>query len=222
MTGLVAQRPFPDWEWLGRNADVIWTRFVEHGQLTVLAVTIGFAIAFPLALLARRWRWLSGPLLAVTGVLFTVPSLALFVFLVAYTGLSTTTSLIGLVAYTLLILLRNLLTGLDGVPAEVVEAAQAMGYRPGRQLLHVELPLALPVVIAGVRIATVTTIGLVTVTAVIGQGGLGQIIFIGFNRGNATASLVGFALSVAFGVAADLLLVGLQRRLTPWARGVVV
>ena len=213
-----ASRPFPDWEWLGRNTDEITARFAEHAWLTVAAVALGVLIAFPLALLTRRFRWLHEPTLQVTGILFTIPSLALFALLVTVTGLTTTTALIPLVLYTLLILYRNCVLGLESVPAEVVESAEAMGYRRTRRLLAIEVPLALPVIVAGVRVATVTTIGLVTVTALIGRGGLGQIFLVGFRRQNLTASAVGVLLSVAFAVAADLGLLGVQRLLTPWTR----
>lgn len=217
MIALAQSRPFPDWEWIQRNGDTMWEQGLEHVQLTVLAVAIGFVIAFPLALLASRRRRFQAPLLQVTGVLFTIPSLALFVGLVPFTGLSTTTALIPLTIYTLLILVRNTIAGLDSVPNEVIEAARAMGYRESALLRSVELPLALPVIIAGVRIATVTTIGLVTVTALIGQGGWGQIILSGFQRQNLTPTLVGFVLSVALAIVLDLLLVALERRLSPWA-----
>ncbi len=218
LTALAQSRPFPDWEWIRRNGDTILEQGIEHVQLTVLAVGIGFCIAFPLALLASRRRRLQGPLLQVTGVLFTIPSLALFVGLVPLTGLSTTTALIPLTIYTLLILVRNTIAGLDGVPTEVLEAARAMGYREWALLRSVELPLALPVIVAGVRIATVTTIGLVVITAVIGQGGWGQIMYRdGFQRQNLTPTLVGFVLSVALAIVLDLLLVAIERRLSPWA-----
>lgn len=217
MIALAQGRPFPDWEWIQRNGDTIWEQGIEHVQLTVLAVVIGFLIAFPLALLASRRRRLQTPLLQITGVLFTIPSLALFVGLVPLTGLTVTTALIPLTIYTLLILVRNTIAGLDSVPNEVIEAARAMGYRESALLRSVELPLALPVIIAGVRIATVTTIGLVTVTALIGQGGWGQIILSGFQRQNLTPTLVGFILSVALAIVLDLLLVALERRLSPWA-----
>ena len=218
---LAQGRPFPDWDWLSRNSELIVDRSLEHLWLTVAAVVIGFAIAFPLGLLARRVPRLRQPLVTLTGILFTIPSLAAFIALVPFFGLTVTTSLIPLVAYTLLILLRNIVTGLDGVPEEVVEAAAAMGYRPNQLLRSIELPLALPVIIAGIRVATVTTIGLITVTAVVGRGGLGQVIALGFRRDNATASVVGFALCVLLAIAADLLLVALERRLTPWSRSVV-
>ena len=217
-TVLAQTRPFPDWEWISRNGDTLVEQGLEHAQLTVMAVMIGFAIAFPLSILASRRRRLQAPVLHVTGVLFTIPSLALFVGLVPLTGLSTTTSLIPLTIYTLLILVRNTIAGLAGVPSEVLEAARAMGYRDQALLRQVELPLALPVIIAGIRIATVTTIGLVTVTALIGQGGWGQIILEGFRRQNLTPTLVGFALSVALAIVLDLALVGLERQLSPWAR----
>ncbi len=214
---LAQGRPFPDWQWLQRNGGEVLDRGVEHITLTVLAVAIGFAIAFPLALLSSRRRRVQGPVLQVTGVLFTIPSLALFVGLVPLTGLSTTSALIPLTLYTLLILVRNTIAGLDSVPPEVVESARAMGYRDAAILRTVELPLALPVIMAGVRVATVTTIGLVTVTALIGKGGWGQIILRGFQRQNLTPTLVGFGLCVLLAIVLDLLLVGVQHRLSPWA-----
>ena len=150
--------------------------------------------------------------------MFTIPSLALFVLLGPITGfLSRTTAIIGLTLYTLLILLRNTVEGLNGVPGEVREAAIAMGYKPAGLLWRVQVPLALPVIMAGLRIATVTTIGLVTVTALIGQGGLGQLFLDGFNRAFPTPLLVGLGLSVLFAVVADVVLLGVQRSLTPWS-----
>ncbi|WP_370324856.1 ABC transporter permease [Euzebya sp.] len=218
MPVLAQSRPFPDWEWIQRNGDVIVERGIEHVQLTIMAVAIGFLIAFPLAVMASRHPRLQGPVLQVTGVLFTIPSLALFVALVPLTGLSTASALIPLTIYTLLILVRNTIAGLDSVPVEVVEAARAMGYRETALLRSVQLPLALPVIIAGVRIATVTTIGLVVITALIGQGGWGQIILQGFQRQNLTPTLVGFILSVTLAVVLDIALVALERRLSPWSK----
>jgi osmoprotectant transport system permease protein len=207
------------WDWIGRNFEVIVMRTQEHIILTVLPVLFGAAIAFPLALLTIRHPRLYNPLLGVTGVLFTIPSLALFILLGPFTGfLSRTTALLGLTIYTLLILLRNTVEGLRSVPAEVRESAEAMGYRPTAQLFRVELPLALPVIIAGLRIATVTTVGLVTITAVIAQGGYGQFFIDGFLRAFATPTIVGIVGSVALAVAADLLLLRIQRTLTPWMR----
>src|SRR3954469_11701694 len=146
----------------------------EHVRLTVSAVVIGAAIALPLALLARRSRWLAGPVLGLSTVVYTIPSLALFAVLTPFTGLSTTTVLIGLVAYSLVILLRNFLAGLVAVPEDVREAARGMGYGSMRLLVSVELPLALPTFMAGLRIATVSTVALTTVGVLVGHGGLGQ------------------------------------------------
>ena len=215
----VVAQAFFEWDWAADNLDRVWDLAAEHLVLTAVPVALGAAIAFPLALAALRWRRLYGPLLGFTGVLFTIPSLALFVLLGPFTGfLSRTTAIIGLTLYTLLILLRNTVEGLNGVPAEVQEAAVAMGYRPAGLLWRVQVPLALPVIMAGLRIATVTTIGLVTVTALIGQGGLGQLFLDGFNRAFPTPLLIGLALSIVFAVVADLVLLGVQRALTPWAR----
>lgn len=222
MTRVLAQagRSFPDWDWVAGNLGEVGSLLWQHVELTVLAVVIGSVIAGPLALAAVRWRRLYTPLVAITGVLFTIPSLALFILLLAFagTGLSRTTALIGLVIYTLLILFRNAVAGLDSISPDVREAAVAMGYTGGRRLRDVDVPLALPVIIAGVRIATVTTIGLVTITAFIGQGGLGRLMLVGLQRRNATAIAVGVLLSVILAVIADLSLITLQRRLTPWAR----
>jgi len=202
--------------WSGRNLSILdATR--QHIELTALAVGIGLLISLPLAVLAWRYHWLESPVLGTTGAIYTIPSLALFAFFVPITGLTTTTAEIGLIGYTLLILVRNTVTGLDAVPAEVREAAQGMGFRPFRQLIRIDLPLAVPSIIAGVRIATVTTIGLVTVTALIGEGGLGQLIYDGFLRDFHTTLIVGSALCVVLAVIADLLLVGLTKLLTPWA-----
>jgi len=158
----------------------------------------------------------------VTGTLYTIPSLALFALLVPYTGLTLLTAEIGLVGYTLLILIRNIVGGIRSVPADVRESALGMGYTPSQILWRIELPVALPVIVAGVRIATITTIGLVTVTALIGQGGLGFLILIGIQRFFSTPLLVGAILSIALAVAVDAALVLAQRALTPWSRVVAV
>jgi osmoprotectant transport system permease protein len=214
---LGVEQPLVRWEWIARNLDEIGQRTVEHLILTAVPVALGLAIAFPLALAAIRIPRLYGPLIGATGVLFTIPSVSAFLLLGPFTGiLSRTTALIGLTIYTLLILLRNTVEGLQGVPRDVREAAEAMGYRRTAQLLRVELPLALPVIIAGLRIATVTTIGLVTVTALIGQGGYGRFFVDGFLRDFTTMTVVGVVLSVVFAVLADVLLLALQRALTPW------
>jgi osmoprotectant transport system permease protein len=197
---------------------MIATAFEQHVVLTVLAVGIGLVISFPLALLGRRYRRLQTPIFGITGLLFTIPSLALFAMLVPVTGLSTLTAEIGLVSYTLLILVRNIVTALDGVPPEVRDAATGMGLGPRRQLTSVELPLALPGIVAGVRIATVTTVGLVTVTGLIGQGGFGHLINDGLENGFRDEVVVGAVLSVILAAVAVGLLVAVQYWLTPWNR----
>ena len=215
---LAASDAWVDWDWISTHGEEIRSAIREHLELTVLAVGIGLVIAMPLALLSVRWRRSYGPILAVTGILYTIPSLALFVMLIPWTGLSRTTALIGLVGYTLLILVRNIVTGLDGVPPEIRESATGMGYTSFGRLRRVELPLAVPAIMAGVRIATVTTIGLVTVTALIGQGGLGRLILDGLRLGARDRVILGAVLSVLLAVVADLLLAGATRLVTPWDR----
>ena len=211
--------PLIRWPWVTAHLDEIGAALGQHLFLTVIAVAAGLAISAALALLAHRYRRAEAPITWLAGVVYTIPSLALFVLLIPVTGLSTLTSEIGLVGYTLLILIRNILAGLDGVPRDVLEAADAMGLTRRQRLLQVELPLALPIVMAGIRIATVTTIGLVTVTALIGQGGLGQLMLAGFINLFPTEIYVGALLSIAIAVVVDAGLLLLQRALTPWARG---
>lgn len=206
------------WNWISRNTALIRHDLVVHLELTAAAVLLGLLVALPLGVLSQRRRRWYGPVLGFTGVLYTIPSLAAFAMLIPFTGLSTWTALIPLTSYTLLILVRNVVAGLDAVPAEVRESADAMGYTPTRRLLRVELPLALPAIMAGIRIATVTTVGLLTVAAIVGLGGLGHLILVGLQRPIRTAVTVGAALSILVAVAADLVLAGVQRGLSPWAR----
>jgi osmoprotectant transport system permease protein len=206
------------WDWISSHGHEIWSRFVQHVELTVIAVVIGLAISFPLAVFAHRHRAAYAPITWVTGLLYTIPSLALFVILLPITGLSTTTAEIGLVSYTLLILIRNIVIGLAGVPEDVKEAARGMGYTARQLLWRVELPLSLPAIVAGIRIATVSTIGLVTVAALIGRGGLGQFILEGLQTFFNTEILLGAVLSVALALVADAVLLGTQKALTPWSR----
>lgn len=211
--------PWIRWAWVWDHTDDIVARLQEHLMLTGLTLAIGMVIALPLGVACHRWTRLYPAVLGVAGVLYTVPSLALFAFLLPFTGLTRTTALIPLVLYTLLILVRNVVAGLDSVPAEVREAAEGMGLSPTRRLLRIELPLAVPAIIAGIRITTVTTIGLVTITALIGQGGLGSLVYDGLLRDFRTPLVVGTFLTVVLATLADLGLAGVQRRLTPWARG---
>ena len=206
------------WDWVDDHYEEIWDRTVEHLQLTGTALAIGFVVSVALSVLALRFRPTYGPITWVTGLLYTIPSLALFAFLLPFTGFGTTTAVIGLVSYTLLILVRNIVAGVDGVPAAVKEAADGMGYTSARRFASVDLRLATPAIIAGLRIAAVTTIGLVTVTALVGAGGYGVFIDDGLSRNFSTPIVVGATLSVAMAVGFDLLLLGLERVLTPWAR----
>ncbi len=214
----LAAEPLVRWSWVGSHLDLVRSRFLEHIELTVLAVVIGFVISFPLAVYAHRHHRVYAPITFVAGLLYTIPSLALFVLLIPLTGLSVESAEIGLVSYTLLILIRNIVAGLAGVPEDAKEAARGMGYTNRQLLWRVEVPLALPVIVAGVRIATVTTIGLVTVTALIGKGGLGYFILLGLQQFFPTPTVLGSVLSVALALAADGLLLWAQRLVTPWAR----
>jgi osmoprotectant transport system permease protein len=218
--GTVGGEPFVDWEWVGDHRDDIWELTIEHLQLTGMAVGIGFVISMAMALVAIRWRWTYSPLAGLCGVLYSIPSLALFGLLVPITGLGMVPAEVALVTYTLLILLRNIVAGIDGVPPEVREAADGMGYERWRRLVRVDLPLALPAIVAGLRIATVTTVGLVTVTALVGEGGYGDLINDGLSRRSfPTPIVVGTTLSIAMAIAFDLLFVGFEWVAAPWARG---
>jgi osmoprotectant transport system permease protein len=210
--------PLVRWDWVTTHATEIGERVAEHLELTVIAVVVGLLIALALSLLALRVPWLYPPITGFTGILYTIPSLALFAFLVPYTGLSVLTAEIGLVSYTLLILIRNIVNGVRGVPAEVRDAALGMGYTARQILWRIEIPLALGAIFAGIRVATITTIGLVTVTALIGEGGLGYFILLGIQLFFSTPLIVGAVGSVLLAVLFDGGLVLVQRALTPWSR----
>jgi osmoprotectant transport system permease protein len=207
-------------DWVRQN----WSRVLEpalrqHVVLTAIAIGIGFVIAMSLAIAAYRMRWLERPVAIATGVMYTIPSLALFEMLVPSLGLTRTNAEVALVSYTLLILFRNALTGLREVPAEVRETARGMGMTERQALFRVELPLALPAIMAGLRIATVTVISLGTVAAYVCNQGLGVPIFSAINTGVFKTELIAAGLlAILLAIAADALLVGLQRLLTPWAR----
>jgi len=209
------------WDWTFSHIPDIWHRVLEHLELTAIAVGLGFVLAFGLSLLIRRVPALYSPVTWVTGVLYAIPSLALFALLIPFTGLSIVTAEIGLVSYTLLILVRNIVGGLRSVPPDVREAAVGMGYSQWQLLWRIELPLALAVIIAGLRVAVVTTVGLVTVTALIGQGGLGALIIQGIQQFFATPLVIGAGLSIALAILLDGALVLIQRQVTPWTRRAV-
>ncbi|HYM52477.1 MAG TPA: ABC transporter permease [Candidatus Dormibacteraeota bacterium] len=212
-------QPFFRIDWVAENLDVLARRVGEHVLITVIAVVVGFLISFALALLVRRYPRIYGPILGISGILFAIPSIALFVLFIPITGLSLLTAEIALVSYTLVILVRNIVTGLRGVPPDVIEAATGMGFTATQRLWRVELPIALPIIVAGLRVATVTTIGLVTVATLIGMGGLGYLIVnIGIQQRFPTATLTGVGLVVGLSTLVDLALYASQRWLTPWAR----
>jgi osmoprotectant transport system permease protein len=218
-TGLfLADDPWVNWGWLSSHVPLFEDALQQHLTLTLFAVLGGLVISLPLGVAAHRWGALRNPVLAVSEIFYTIPSIALFALLIPYTGLTAVTAEIGLIGYTVLILVRNVMVGLEAVPPDVIDAANGMGYRPFARLVRIELPLALPTIIAGIRIATVTTIGLVTITALIGLGGLGQLILRGFIENFHTPLVVATVLSIALALAADLTLAGAQRLVVPWAR----
>jgi osmoprotectant transport system permease protein len=206
-------------KYLSTRKHIILSDLREHVILTVVAVVIGFALSVPLTLLVRRFRRTEGVVVGLMSVLYGIPSVALFAVLVPFTGLTSTTVEIGLVTYTLVILVRNNLAGLDSVPDEVKDAATGMGMGPVRILLKVELPLALPSMLAGLRVATVSTVALVTVGALIGVGGLGEELNDAFNSYFKAEALTAAVLCVGLALVADLLIVGVGWLLMPWRHG---
>lgn len=208
-----------DWAWMADHVDELASRTIQHFVLAAIAVGVGFAISLALSLWAARRRRVRGLLVGTSSVLYTIPSLALFAALVPVTGLSILTAEIPLVLYTLLIFMRNNLAGLDAVAPEVLEAADAMGYSRVGRLLRVELPLALPLIVGGLRLASVSTIGLVTISGILGDrfGGLGFFIFEGYRRSFPTEIWFGGVPVIVLAIAVDLVIVGIQRRLTPWS-----
>jgi osmoprotectant transport system permease protein len=208
--------PDIDWDWITSHLGAIAARTGQHVELAGIGVLFGFALSFVLALVALRWRSTYPLISGVAGVLYTIPSVAVFAVFVTITGFSLLTVEIPLVAYTLVILVRNIVAGFDSVPADVLEAAEAMGYTRGQRLVRVELPLSIPLIVAGLRLASVSTIGLVTITAVVSDtfGGLG--FFIKDRPFFLTEVLVGAIPSILLAIAADMAFAGLQQRLTPW------
>lgn len=225
MIVLAQARPLLDWAWIGRNVEEIWAQTLEHLALTGIAVGVGLAVAVGLSVVSLRRPSTFEAISGATGVLYTIPSLAVFAFVSPIVGIGTAqgrflTAEIALVSYTLLILVRNIVTGIRAVPAETVEAAFGMGYRRRQVMFQIQVPLAMPVIVAGLRIATVTVVGLVTVTSLLGLGGLGFFILNGLRKSIVfpTEIIVGVVLSVVLAVALDLLIYWAGRLMTPWAR----
>lgn len=216
MTG----KPLIDWAWIADHLDDIAFRTGQHLWLAGIAVVAGFLISFVLSIAIRRMPRLYGPITGIAGVLYTIPGLGLFAALVPITGLSTLTAVIPLTLYTLLIFIRNIVAGFESVPPEVLEAADGMGYTAARRLRAIELPLALPLIVTALRLATVSTIGLVMIVSLIGDnfGALGLFIKEGIQTFFPTKIYVGTVLSLALAFGADAVLVGIERLLTPWAR----
>ena len=210
-----------DWicgEYLRSRAPQLTDAVVEHIWITVASVLLGLVVAFPLALLARRYRKLEGFVVGTTTAVYTIPSLALFSLLLPFTGLRPITVVIGLAIYSLTILVRNVIEGLKSVPADVREAALGMGYGRVRLLFGVELPLALPAVMAGLRVAFVSTVALTTVGSIVGYGGLGNLLLEAVDSQFKAQVLTAGVLCVVLAVVFDLLVVGAQWLLTPWTR----
>lgn len=210
-----------DWGWISENffEDIV-PAIIGHVYLASVSIALALAISLPLGVFAARHRKIYPPVTFVTGLLYTIPTLAMFGILISIPGIGVGPNavIVALVVYSLLVLVRNVVAGLDSVPAETIDAARGMGLT-GRQILFtVELPLALPVIVAGVRIATVTIIGVATIGAYIAGGGLGKMIFDGINRGFPTMIITGAVLATALAVTADLLLLAVERYLRPWAR----
>lgn len=213
------KQPFFDWQWVSDNfVDEILPALWQHIVLSAVPVIIALAISLPIGILSARHRKIYPPVTIVAGLLYTIPSLAFFVILIPIVGIGRLPVMIALTAYSLLILIRNVVTGLDSVPNDTKDAARGMGLTERQILWGVELPLALPVIVAGIRIATVTVIGIASIAAYVSAGGLGVPIFEGINRNFNTPIIVGAALVVVLAVTADVSLSRLENRLRPWAR----
>ncbi|MCL3860361.1 ABC transporter permease [Actinotalea sp. K2] len=220
MTASPPANPWLSWRYVESNWGDLTVAVEQHVSLTAQTIAIATLIALPLAVLAHGRPRVAALVLGVSGVLYTIPALALFAILAPFTGIGRTTVLIGLVAYALLVLVRNVLVGLEGVDPEVRDAARGLGYGPVRMLLTVELPNALPAIVVGLRLATVSTVALVTIGIVVGFGGLGQLMFRGFNSSYRAEIMTATLLTVAIAVVADVLILLAGRLATPWTRSV--
>jgi len=205
------------WDWAKENIDRFGTPTLQHLQIVIPSLLIGFVAAFALALLAHRIRWLQPPLLAATGILYTIPSIAFFFLLLPLTGLGRDTAIIVLAAYTLQIIFRNTVLGLNNVPASVKDAARGMGFTSRQILWKVELPLAIPEIVAGLRVAVVSTIAIATLAVLISAGGLGTEMY-GSNLNFPTAIIIAGAIVMLMAFALDAILLLFQRLTTPWRR----
>jgi osmoprotectant transport system permease protein len=207
--------------WINDNLGLIWEQLREHIYLSIVPVILGLLISVPLGYVATRFNWLANPLIAFGGVLYSLPSIALFIVIPAILGtkvLSTVNIIIALTIYTVSLLIRNVIDGLRSVPVEVRQSAVAVGYSPLHRLIAIDLPIAVPVIFAGLRVVTVANISMVSIGAVIGIGGLGELFTLGFQKDFLTPVVVGVVLSLLLALAADVVLVTSQRLLTPWAR----
>jgi osmoprotectant transport system permease protein len=214
-----ATNPIIRWEWIVDEWDQIWEALRQHLELTILSVALGCVLAAILSAIALRFRVTAAPITGFTAFLYTIPSVAFFGLLVPYFGnLNRATAVIPLAAYTLLILVTNTIAGFDAVPQSVRESADGMGLTPTQRVFKVELPLALPYMIAGLRIAVVSTVGLVTVASIIGQGGLGRLILDGLRRTFWTPMTIGATLSILLALSLDALIHVLGRKATPWSK----
>ena len=213
-----AGNPWFTWQFVSQNRDAVLAALGEHASLTVESVVLAALVAIPLAVLGYWFRPLTGPILALTGVLYTIPSLALFALLAPFLGVGRATVLVGLVTYALLVIVRNTVAGLTQVPEPVRDAARGMGYGRFAQLWRIELPLALPGIMTGLRLATVSTVALVTVGVLVGHGGLGEFLTIGFRAGYKAEVMSATLIIFGLGVVLDLILALLGRLITPWAR----
>jgi len=207
------------WSWIPQNWTIIWQYTLDNAFLGLVPPLIGLVVSVPLGIACVVRRWLYPPLLSVTSALYALPALALFVVLIDYTGLGNVTVMIPLTLYSLCILLPNVVDGLRSVPEPVRQAATAMGFTQVRRLVQVELPLAVPIVIAGLRVAVVSSISLASLGGLIGVSSLGYFFIDGLQRDFPTEIYAGIALTLLLALVCDLLLVGARRLLTPWARG---
>jgi osmoprotectant transport system permease protein len=206
------------WSWIASNGAMIWQLTLENAYLGVIPALIGLVISLPLGIAAARWRWLQPPVLTVVNVIYAIPALALFIALIPSLGLTDKNVIVALTLYSLCVITPNVAAGIRGVPPAVRQAATAMGYGAVRRMVAVELPLAAPVIIAGLRVGVVSGISLASVGQLIGVSSLGYLFIDGEQRSFPTEIYVGLVLVVALALSCDLILIGVRRALTPWAR----